>query len=236
MPVRPSLFALALVAAPAAHAQDAATPADTSAAADPDAAMGGDSLTIGNVSEIDAHHRFTDQLARRLAARAGGRALGVMNQGIGGNRLIHDSRGGSGLQRFDRDVLALPGLRTLLVHLGVNDLQQPPSQTDPARILAGYRQLVLRAHDAGLHVIGGTITPFEGWIRWTPELDVIRQKINRVLRGGRVFDALADFDAALRDPEHPSRLLPDYDNGDGLHPNSAGHAALAAAVDPRLLQ
>ncbi|MGW2177532.1 SGNH/GDSL hydrolase family protein [Streptomyces sp. NPDC001732] len=197
----------------------------------PVVAVLGDSITEGVGTPDDADLRWPDQLARRLPGSA------VANLGISGNRLLlDDARFGPGGQaRFDRDVLSLPGLRTVLVHLGVNDLQQPPSQTDPALVLAGYRQLVLRARNAGLRAVGATITPFEGWIRWTPELEAVRQRINSAVRTGRVFDAVADFDAALRDPQRPSRMLPAYDSGDGLHPNPAGHAALAAAVDRRHL-
>ncbi|WP_405708676.1 MULTISPECIES: SGNH/GDSL hydrolase family protein [unclassified Streptomyces] len=191
----------------------------------------GDSITEGVGTPDDADLRWPDQLARRLPGSA------VANLGISGNRLLlDDARFGPGGQaRFDRDVLSLPGLRTVLVHLGVNDLQQPPSQTDPALVLAGYRQLVLRARNAELLTVGATIAPFGGWTRWTPELEAVRQRINAAVRTGRVFDAVVDFDAALRDAEHPARLLPAYDSGDGLHPNPSGHAALAAAVDRRHL-
>ncbi|MEE1769091.1 SGNH/GDSL hydrolase family protein [Streptomyces sp. JV185] len=197
----------------------------------PVVAVLGDSITEGVGTPDDADLRWPDQLARRLPGSA------VANLGISGNRLLlDDARFGPGGQaRFDRDVLSRPGLRTVLVHLGVNDLQQPPSQTDPARVLAGYRQLVLRARDAGLRTVGATIAPFGGWTRWTPELESVRQRINAAVRTGRVFDAVADFDAALRDPDRPSLLLPAYDSGDGLHPNPSGHAALAAAVDRRHL-
>ncbi|TXS75593.1 SGNH/GDSL hydrolase family protein [Streptomyces sp. sk2.1] len=197
----------------------------------PVVAVLGDSITEGVGTPDDADLRWPDQLARRLPGSA------VANLGISGNRLLlDDARFGPGGQaRFDRDVLSLPGLRTILVHLGVNDLQQPPSQTDPARVLDGYRQLVLRARNSGLRAVGATITPFEGWIRWTPELEEVRQRINAAVRTGHVFDAVADFDAALRDPQHPSRMAAAYDSGDGLHPNPAGHAALAAAVDRRHL-
>lgn len=197
----------------------------------PVVAVLGDSIAEGVGTPDDADLRWPDQLARRIPGSA------VANLGISGNRLLlDDARFGPGGQaRFDRDVLSLPGLRTVLVHLGINDLQQPPAQTDPARVLAGYRQLVLRARNAGLRTVGSTITPFEGWTRWTPELDAVRQRINRAVRTGRLFDTVADFDSALHDPAQPSRLLPAFDSGDGLHPNPSGHAALAAAVDRRHL-
>ncbi|MGW2652345.1 SGNH/GDSL hydrolase family protein [Streptomyces sp. NPDC001478] len=191
----------------------------------------GDSIAEGVGTPDDADLRWPDQLARRLPGAA------VANLGISGNRvLLDDARFGPGGQaRFDRDVLALPGVRTVLIHLGVNDLQQPPGQTDPEPVLAGNRQLVLRARGAGLRAVGATIAPFGGWTRWTPELETVRLRINAAVRTGRVFDAVADFDAALRDPDRPERLLPAYDSGDGLHPAPSGHAALAAAVDRRHL-
>lgn len=197
----------------------------------PVVAVLGDSIAEGVGTPDDSGLRWPDQLARRLPGSA------VADLGISGNRvLLDDARFGPGGQaRFDRDVLSLPGLRTVLVHLGVNDLQQPPSQTDPALVLAGYRQLVLRSRDAGLRAVGATIAPFGGWTRWTPELETVRLRINAAVRTGRVFDAVADFDAALRDPDHPERLRTAYDSGDGLHPNPSGHAALAAAVDRRHL-
>ncbi|MGW8884167.1 SGNH/GDSL hydrolase family protein [Streptomyces sp. NPDC055749] len=207
------------------------TGVETTGAAGPVLAVLGDSIAEGVGTPDDADLRWPDQLARRIPGSA------VANLGISGNRLLlNDARFGPGGQaRFDRDVLSLPGLRTVLVHLGINDLQQPPSQTDPTLVVAGYRQLVLRAHGAGLRIVGSTIAPFEGWVRWTPELDAVRQEINRAVRTGRVFDAFADFDVALRDPARPAHLLPAYDSGDGLHPNSSGHTALAAAVDRRHL-
>ncbi|MFJ1929482.1 MULTISPECIES: GDSL-type esterase/lipase family protein [unclassified Streptomyces] len=197
----------------------------------PVVAVLGDSIAEGVGTPDDSGLRWPDQLARRLPGSA------VADLGISGNRLLlDDARFGPGGQaRFDRDVLSLPGLRTVLVHLGVNDLQQPPSQSDPALVLAGYRQLVLRSRDAGLRAVGATIAPFGGWTRWTPELETARLRINAAVRTGRVFDAVADFDAALRDPDHPERLRSAYDSGDGLHPNPSGHAALAAAVDRRHL-
>ncbi|WP_327424627.1 SGNH/GDSL hydrolase family protein [Streptomyces sp. NBC_01527] len=191
----------------------------------------GDSIAEGVGTPDDADLRWPDQLARRLPGSA------VANLGISGNRvLLDDARfGPSGQARFDRDVLSLPGLRTVFVHLGINDLQQPPGQTDPALVLAGYRQLVLRGRGSGLRVVGATVTPFEGWARWTPGLEAVRQRINAAVRTGRVFDAVADFDVAVRDPDRPSRMLAAYDSADGLHPNPSGHAALAAAVDRRHL-
>ncbi|MFE2934278.1 SGNH/GDSL hydrolase family protein [Streptomyces sp. NPDC059278] len=204
---------------------------DVTGAHGPVIAVLGDSITEGVGTPDDADLRWPDQLARRLPGSA------VANLGISGNRLLLDDArfGPGGQSRFDRDVLSLPGLRTVLVHLGVNDLQQPPSQTDPALVLAGYRQLVLRARNAGLRTVGATIAPFGGWTRWTPELETVRQRINAAARTGRIFDAVVDFDAALRDAQNPARLLPAYDSGDGLHPNPSGHAALAAAVDRRHL-
>ncbi|GAA2221967.1 SGNH/GDSL hydrolase family protein [Promicromonospora sukumoe] len=209
----------------------------------PGVAVLGDSITEGVGTPDDADQRLTDHLARRLAERGG--PVGVANLGISGNRVLLDDErfGPSGQARLDRDALALPGVDTLLVVLGVNDLQQPPSQTDPDVILAGYRQLVLRARDRGLRVVGTTITPFGGWQRWTPALEEERRYVNAALLAGTrsvrpdagAFDAVAGVAAAVADPADPARLLPAHDSGDGLHPSAAGAAAMAAAIGRRAL-
>lgn len=190
----------------------------------------GDSITEGVGTPDNANQRWPDLFAARFHQRPA-----VANLGVSGNRLLlNDARFGPGGQaRFDRDVLALPGLSSVLVYLGINDLQQPPSQLDPARLLSAYRQLAQRGRDQELKMLGATIAPFKGWIRYTEELDKVRQQVNAGMR--QVFDTVVDFDAALRDPGDPARLRPEYDSGDGLHPNAAGASALANALDPRLL-
>jgi lysophospholipase L1-like esterase len=190
----------------------------------------GDSITEGVGVPDDTNQRWPDLLAQRLARH--GHWPAVANLGISGNRVLLDGElfGQNAQARFDRDVLALPNLRTLIIFLGINDIQQEPHQVDAGVLAAGLRQLVSRGHDRGLRVLGATILPFEGWFRYTPELDAMRQAANALIRSGRVFDAVVDFDAALRDPAHITHLLPAYDSGDGLHPNAAGAAALAATV------
>ncbi|MFG1816752.1 GDSL-type esterase/lipase family protein [Kribbella sp. NPDC049174] len=187
----------------------------------------GDSITEGVGTPDDANLRWPDQFAARFH-----RSPAVANLGISGNRLLlDDGRFGPGGQaRFDRDVLALPGLDAVLVFLGINDIQQPPSQLDPAVLLAAYGQLARRARDHELKVLGATIGPFKGWIRYTDELEHVRQQVNAGLRTGRIFDTLVDVDAALRDPADPARLRPDFNSGDGLHPNAAGARAIASAL------
>ncbi len=200
----------------------------------------GDSIAEGVGTTTDANSRWPDLLAGRVPAGRPGdrqRTPAVANLGISGNRvLLDDARFGvSGQARLDRDVFGLPGLSTLLVHLGINDIQQPPSQLEASVILAGLDQIVRRARDQGLRVLGATVTPFEGWQRYTPELEQVRARVNAGILGG-LFDAVADFDEAVRDPARPQRLLPAYDSGDGLHPNDAGAQALADAVPLRELR
>ncbi|NIK56395.1 GDSL-type esterase/lipase family protein [Kribbella shirazensis] len=187
----------------------------------------GDSITEGVGTPDNANLRWPDQYAARFRRRPA-----IANLGISGNRvLLTDARfGPSGQSRFDRDVLSLPNVHTLVLFLGINDIQQPPSQTDPERLLQGYDQLVRRAHDHDLEVVGATIGPFKGWIRYTDELDQVRNDVNAVLRQGHVFDRLLDVDAALRDPADQARLRPGFDSGDGLHPNQAGAKAIALAL------
>jgi lysophospholipase L1-like esterase len=199
----------------------------------------GDSLTDANISTHDGHHSWPSQLARRLAARPGGRPMAVMNQGLGGNRILHDIRGDSGLRRFDRDVLAQPGVTHTIIMLGTNDLRnrwrKPEEEVTAPQMIAGLQQFAVRGHTRGITVIAATLTPFENETflpgAWTPEREAIRQAVNDWLRKTDVFDAIVDFDRALRDPDHPTRMLPIYDCGDHLHPSDLGYRAMGDAVD-----
>jgi lysophospholipase L1-like esterase len=198
----------------------------------------GDSLTDANISTHDVFARWPDQLARRLVAR-GGRPMGVMNQGLGGNRILHDIRGDSGLRRFDRDVLAQPGVTHAIVVLGTNDLRnrwaKPEEEAAAAQMIAGLRQMAVRAHARGVKFFGGTLMPFENETflvgAWTPARETVRQAVNAWIRDGGAFDAVIDFDKGVRDPEHPARMLPVYDCGDHLHPSDAGYNRMGDIID-----
>ncbi len=161
----------------------------------------------------------------------------MLNSGISGNRLLTDAgaSGDSALARFDRDVLSRPGVRTVVLLEGINDIGNSRGAVEPEQLIAVYRQFIERAHSAGITVVGATLTPFEGAGYYTEEGEADRQAVNEWIRNSGEFDAVVDFDAVLRDPEHPSRILPDYDPGDHLHPNDAGFAAMAAAVDLRTI-
>ncbi len=196
----------------------------------------GDSITDGYGSTTGANHRWPDLLADRLRQQPPPRRMGVLNAGISGNRILLDSPaeysfGPNAISRIDRDVLARTGARTVILLEGINDIQQLPHQDDPERIIAGMEQLVRQARAAGLRVVGGTLTPFQGWSAYTPELEATRQAVNEWIRTGGAFDAVIDFDATVRDPNNPHRLLPAYDSGDHLHPDDAGYRAMAAAID-----
>ncbi|MEU8678445.1 SGNH/GDSL hydrolase family protein [Streptomyces sp. NPDC048560] len=190
----------------------------------------GDSLAAGSGSTTDANNRWPDLLSDRLRGR-----YGVANQGIAGNRLLTDGPsplgGPSGTSRFERDVLSVAGAKTVIIALGINDVQQAPQEPDPQRILAGYRSLTAQAHARGLRVIGATLTPYEGYPTWTPERNAVRLAVNEQIRAGGVFDAYVDFDLAVRDPYLPNRLLSAYDSGDRLHLTDAGYQALADLID-----
>jgi lysophospholipase L1-like esterase len=199
----------------------------------------GDSLTDANISTHDAFCRWPDQLARRLIARSGGRSLGVMNQGLGGNRILHDIRGDSGLRRFDRDVLAQPGVTHAIVLLGTNDLRnrwaKPEEEVTAEQMVGGLKQMVLRAQTRGIKIFGGTLTPFENETflvgAWTPAREAVRQAVNAWIRDGGAFDAVIDFDKGVRDPEHPARMLPNYDCGDHLHQSDGGYNHMGDIID-----
>ncbi|MGE3918038.1 MAG: SGNH/GDSL hydrolase family protein, partial [Hyphomicrobiaceae bacterium] len=198
----------------------------------------GDSITDGNISTYDAFARYPDQLARRIVAR-GGRLLGVMNQGLGGNRILHDVRGDCGVRRLDRDVLSQPGVTHAIVLLGINDIRNRRRLAEEVvtaeEMIAGLAQMALRGRDRGIKMLGGTLPPFENETfmagAWTPEGEAKRVAVNAWLRTSGAFDAVVDFDLALRDPDHPSRMLPIYDNGDHLHPSDAGYIRMGDVVD-----
>ncbi|MEV8309420.1 SGNH/GDSL hydrolase family protein [Streptomyces flavidovirens] len=186
----------------------------------------GDSITDGVTSTAGANRRWTDVLADRLDGR-----YGVLNSGISGNRLLSDGTGPSGLARFDRDVLSRSGAKAVVVVLGINDILRPPHELDAARITAGLEQLARQARARGLRVVGSTIMPFEGTRAHTPQLEAVRDRVNEAIRTRRIFDAVVDFDQALRDPYAPDRLLPAYDSGDHLHPSDEGYRRMGTAFD-----
>lgn len=197
----------------------------------------GDSITDGITSTAGANHRWTDFLAARLRDEPGAPRYGVLNQGISGNRLlVNGSRfspnnGPSVLSRLDRDVLSRTGVKAVVVEIGLNDLFKSPRQLDPEKIVAGMRQIVREAHARGLRVTGSTLTPFGGHRGYSDQLNSVREQVNRIIRAGKVYDQVVDFDKALRDPAAPVRLLPAYDSGDHLHPSDAGNQAMANAVN-----
>lgn len=198
----------------------------------------GDSITDGNGSTPDANRRWPDLLAQRLAGVA------VINAGISGARLLGDKMGQNALARFEQDVLSHPGAKTVIVLLGINDIGWPGSPFapgDPAvtadQLIAGYQQLIALARLHDVRIIGATLPPFEGALAGTPfaghyskDKDRVRGTVNHWLRTAGAFDAIVDFDAVLRDPAHPARLLPAFDSGDHLHPGDAGYQAMADIV------
>jgi lysophospholipase L1-like esterase len=230
------------------------TGVDVVAPAKPAIVVIGSSTTDGDGSTQDANHRWPDALAERLAKDAG-----VLNLGIIGNRLLNDSPsatsfgrglGESVLARYERDVLNQSGVKFIIVCIGVNDIVFPGTFTPATEavtsqdIIAGYRQLISRAHRAGIRIFITTIPPFENarysgkktLVVYTPGKESVRSEVNEWIRGTHEFDALIDFDAVLRDPQHPTRLLPQFDSGDHLHSNDAGYAATANAVPPELFR
>ena len=197
----------------------------------------GDSITDGYNSTPDTNNRWPDLLAKRLSTARG--APGVLNLGIDGNRVLLDGAGVSALARFDRDVLAQSGVTHVFVLEGINDLgigalfNDGPRPT-PAELIAGHRQLIARAHAKGLKILAATLLPYEGTTiagYFTPEGEAIRQAFNQWMRTSKEYDGVIDFDAVMRDPAQPTKMLAKYDSGDHLHPSDAGYQAMANAFD-----
>lgn len=194
----------------------------------------GDSITDGTDSTTSANRRWTDVLARRLLQRPVPRQMGVLNEGIAGNMVTGDRKGVSAQARLDRDVLAQPGVTTVILLEGINDIDLggPDGQgTSADAVIAGDRQLIRRAHAAGKCIVGATLTPFGGSDRYTPAREAIRQEVNSFIRTSGEFDAVIDFDRATRDPANPTQYLPRYASPDHLHPNDAGHQAMGNAIE-----
>jgi len=220
----------------------------------------GDSVTDGDGSTLDVDHNWPSDLIRRLGKVPEGSKVAVVNEGIAGNRLLNDGLnisatfGVSALARFERDALSQPGLTHVILLEGINDIGFPgaklgyrylagPSEARTAEDLIGaYRQLISRAHAHGVKVIGATMGPFEGASvagiadYYSEAKEAVRQTVNTWIRTGGAFNGVVDFDAVLRDPEHPSRLLPRFASKDHIHPNDVGYQALADAIDLALFR
>jgi lysophospholipase L1-like esterase len=187
----------------------------------------GDSITDGTASSVDGNARWPDVLARRLAADHV--SLGVLNLGIAGNRLLLDGAGPNALSRIDRDVFAQSGAAYAVVFEGINDIRRttPPVAVDD--LILAHRQIIARAHSAGLKVYGVLLMPFEP-NQWSAENEAKRQALNSWIRTGQMYDGVIDFDAVVRDPAAPTKIVERYDSGDHLHPNDAGYLAMGQAV------
>jgi lysophospholipase L1-like esterase len=196
----------------------------------------GDSITDGTRSTLDMNNRWPDQFARRLQAK--NIKLGVLNQGIAGNRVLSDGAGISALARFDRDVLAQSGVSHVIVLESINDIGLAREAACPsaADLIAGQQQLIERAHARGLKIYGATLLPFEGAAYYTPEGEAKRKAFNEWIRTSKAYDGIVDFDAAVRDAAAPTKLQPQYNSGDNLHLNDAGYQVMANAVDLALFK
>jgi lysophospholipase L1-like esterase len=207
----------------------------------------GDSISDGVGATLDTNHRWPDLLANRLDAKQAN-TWGVVNMGISGNRVLGDGAGQSALARFDRDVLSTPGVKVVIIFEGVNDLgiaygnpqgpmaelfkgRPPAAKVTAESMIAGYRQLIARAHVKGVRVLGATITPYRGAFYYTPEGEAVRQAINTWIRTSHEVDGVIDFDAVMRDPGDPTQIKDGFHMGDHLHGSDAGYAAMAAAIN-----
>lgn len=164
----------------------------------------------------------------------------VVNEGIGGNRILASETGRpsdnpSALSRFGRDALGHANVKAVVIDLGINDILRNPNQVDPATITDGLRTLVQQAHAHGVRVVGATLMPFKGHGGYSAQREEVRQAVNAEIRAGKVFDAVVDFDKAVRDPYDPRELRGDYDSGDHLHPSDKGYQRMAEVLDLRSL-
>jgi len=200
----------------------------------------GDSITDGALSTRDKNARWPDVLAARLAANKKTAHMGVLNEGIGGNRILHDVTGPSALARFDRDVLAQSGVKYLIILESINDIGHAADPVKPYDVvsaddlIAGFTQMARRAHTHGIKVIGATLTPYVGAKYQSPAGEVMRQAVNQWIRTTKELDGVIDFEKATQDSANPSVFLPAYDSGDHLHPKDAGYKAMGDSIDLKL--
>jgi lysophospholipase L1-like esterase len=202
----------------------------------------GDSITDGTMSTRNANARWPDVLAQRLQANKKTASLAVINEGIGGNRVLHDIYGPSALARFDRDVLSQAGVKYLTIMLGINDISHA---TDPVKpydyvsaddVIFGLGQLIERAHIHGIKVMGATLTPYAGNKYFSPAGEAMREAVNTWIRSSNQLDGVIDFDKATQDPANPTAFLSADDSGDHLHPNDAGYKIMGQSIDLKLFE
>jgi lysophospholipase L1-like esterase len=210
----------------------------------------GDSITDGYASTVDGNRRWPDDLSRLLNAGSQRNSYAVINQGISGNRVVSDGSGVSALARYDRDALSQGNVKWVIFLEGINDIGWPDTPLDQSghivsaeEIIAGYQQIIARTHLRGIKIMGGTLTPFKGALHdtvnggyWSQRKEDIRHTVNNWIRSSGAFDAVVDFDAVTRDPRDHDMIRAEYDSGDHLHPNDAGYAAMANAVNLSLLR
>jgi len=202
----------------------------------------GDSITDGTASTVGGNRRWPDVLAARLASNKKTKRLSILNEGISGNRILHEGTGTRALSRLDRDVLAAPGIKFLVLLEGINDIGRtiqplrPGDEVTADAIINGMKEIVMRTRARNIRVIGATLTPFTGAKYASPAGEAMRQQINAFIRTPGSFDAVIDFDKATQDPAHPDQFLPKYDHGDHLHPSDVGYAAMGTFVDLKLFK
>lgn len=216
----------------------------------------GDSITQGTSNKPNQLYTdYPNQLAQRLASERNEPHIAVVNQGIGGNRILNDAAGVSALARFDRDVLSVPGVTSVILLEGINDIGFPrirfaeiknfpvpkenpfaAQRVSAEEMILGLQQIIARAHEHRIKIYGATLTPFEGTNSYDADGESVRQAVNKWIRSTKDYDGIFDFDALLRDPAHPTKLRADYDSGDNIHPSPAGYKAMADTISLSLLR
>lgn len=197
----------------------------------------GDSITDGALSTHNANLRWPDDLAARLQQDNALEHVSVLNEGIGGNRVLNDQTGPNALARLDRDLLAQDGAKYVIVLESINDigrlarLTSPNDDVDAQQLELGLKQIAEAAREHGMKAFGATLTPYQGAVYYSDKGEQVREAVNEWIRTSGVFDGVIDFDKATQDPRNPLRFNPQYDSGDHLHPNDAGYRAMADSID-----